>query len=226
VKSLTAVLHARVIEADIRQSAKGRDYLSLKAEPVEEKTAAKVGAIWVTSFHKSHMTAGIKPGMQIRVEGPLDVQRYEKDGEQRITLWLTADGITLAVEAGNGPLADAQAAGKKADSRSYRATKPLAKMESASSASDPIIGSAITASRSEEVTCEAKQFAHPASDMADGQGSIFATRSDMQDGSAINVFGPKNDQKWSREKLAEMAFPAEKRVGKRHERPFDDALPF
>ncbi len=179
MKSLTAVLHARVLEAEIRQLAKGRDYLSLKAEPIEEKTANKVGAIWVTSFHKSHMAAGIKPGMQIRVEGPLDVQRYEKDGEQRITLWLTADGLTIAVDAAP-----------------------------------------------KEVKCEAQKPVPLASAPADGQGSTSATQNDMQNGSVIDVFGPRNEPKLSRAEITELMFPAEKRGGKRHDRPFDDPIPF
>ena len=176
MKSLTAVLHARVAEAEIRKTATGKDYLSIKAELLDEAKAEKCGPIWVTSFHKSHITAGLHPGMRIRVEGALDVQRYEKDGEKRVSLRLTADDLTIMVEA---------------------APK-----------------------------CETQKPAPPANSMACVRASISATLNGTQDWSAIDVFEPKNKPKLPPEKIAELSMPAAKNSGKRHERPFDDALPF
>lgn len=162
MKSLTAVLHARVAEAEIRKTATGKDYLSIKAELLDEAKAEKCGPIWVTSFHKSHITAGLHPGMRIRVEGALDVQRYEKDGEKRVSLRLTADDLMVMVEA----------------------TIPL------------------------------PPFEKPASEQ------------EIPNLAALDHFLPKNKPKLPPEQLAALSMPAAKITGKRHERPFDDALPF
>jgi hypothetical protein len=111
VKSFTGTLRARILEAEIRKSAKGKEYLSLKAEQLDEEAAKRTGPVWITSFHKSHRV--VRPGLAIIAKGEVSVQRYEKNGTPQIALWMTADDMSADLEVLALP------ASKQADARAF-----------------------------------------------------------------------------------------------------------
>ena len=145
----TGTLYARVSDAEIRKSAKGRDYLSIKGELLDAEQARKGGPVWITSFHKTHIGAGIRPGMEIEARGAFD---YARDSENKPRLWLTADFIALLLSVPvqeavtESPLPSAQPAGKKVGGHARSETKALT-MPVDSSVLAPGFGSAMAASR-------------------------------------------------------------------------------
>ena len=118
----TGTLYARVLDAEPRKSAKNRDYLSIKGELLDPEQARKSGPVWITSFHRTHLAAGIRPGMEIEARGAFD---YARDSENKPRLWLTADFIALMITVPKeavteSPLASAQPAGTMAGGLSSR----------------------------------------------------------------------------------------------------------
>ena len=152
MKSFTGILHAHVAAAVIRQTDKGKEFLSIKADPIADKPGEDAPPpVWVTSFHKTHIAAKLSEGMRIRAEGPLQPHFYLSDGKERCTLRLEVrdqDKLTIAIEATPRPLPDAQPAGTMAGGPSSR-TKASTTSTGSVKAAAPSDGSATHASLSD-----------------------------------------------------------------------------
>ncbi len=153
MKPLTAILHANIAAAAIRKTDSGKEFLSLKADPITDKPAPEPPVpVWITSFHRSHIAAGIHEGMRVRAEGPLRPHYYTKDGAQRCTLHLDVvdrEKLTFMIEVDAGPLASAQPAGQKAAGRFSHTKASVSTPAGSVRALAPSDGSAITASLSD-----------------------------------------------------------------------------
>jgi hypothetical protein len=152
VKPLVGILHATIAAATVRKTEAGKEFLSIKAEPITDKPAAEPPLpVWITTFHKTHIAAGILEGMRVRAEGPLRPHYYTKDGAQRCTLHLDVvdkEKLTFMVEVDAGPLACAQPAGVKVAGRSTRTKASASTPAGSLRALVPSDGSAIIASPS------------------------------------------------------------------------------
>lgn len=166
MKSLIGILRAEVAAATVRTTDSGKEFLSVKAVPITDKPGEGAPApVWVRSFHKTHITAKLIPGMRIRAEGPLFPHYYEQYGQQRCTLRLDVagrDDLTMMVDATAAPFPDAQPAGEKEVGQGVPRMKALT-MPVDSSVLVPSIGSVTTACRSELPLAEKPpQFVFPA----------------------------------------------------------------
>jgi single-stranded DNA-binding protein len=116
--------------AEIRKSKRGSDYLSLTVKQLSGGEDAE--AIWVTAWHDHHVeevSAAVKPGSTVYIEGIIKLKRWESQGIAHAMLSVVAEKVEVLFGIDARP--KARGAGKPA------AAKTDAKIAAAAAVLEP-----------------------------------------------------------------------------------------